>query len=433
MQTTTSKLDISKSSAKWQKMRLGDVIDINSRSIGANFRHKHITYIDISSVGTGELLEASSLDLSTAPGRAKRLVSDGDTILSTVRPNRRSFLFIKNPTENTVVSTGFAVLSPKSSIDSRFLYYLVTRQQFTDYLESNTSGSAYPVVSPETIADAKVVIPPLPEQHNIASILGCLDDKIGLNRQMNETLEGIAQALFKSWFVDFDPVRAKIEGQDIGLPKEIAELFPDSFEDSEMGEIPRGWGVGKFNDVAELIRDQLNPFNFPDELFAHFSLPAFDHGQWPRMEMGETIKSGKFVVPSDSILLSKLNPEVERVWLVDVQQKQRSICSTEFLVLKAKYPFNRAYLYCLARSAYLRQKLQSMVTGTSKSHQRAQPTAVLTIPILMPPQAILAMFAKQSESLLKRSLVCRDEVQTLSVLRDTLLPELLSGAIPVHP
>ena len=88
-----------------------------------------------------------------------------------------------------------------------------------------------------------VALPPLPEQRAIAHILGTLDDKIELNRRMNETLEAMARALFKSWFVDFDPVRAKAEGRDPGLPKHIADLFPDSFEDSELGEIPKGWEV----------------------------------------------------------------------------------------------------------------------------------------------------------------------------------------------
>ena len=89
----------------------------------------------------------------------------------------------------------------------------------------------------------KMSIPPLPEQRAIAHILGTLDDKIELNRRMNETLEAMAQALFKSWFVDFDPVRAKMEGRDIGLPKDIADLFPDRLVDSELGEIPEGWKV----------------------------------------------------------------------------------------------------------------------------------------------------------------------------------------------
>ena len=101
--------------------------------------------------------------------------------------------------------------------------------------------------------------PPLNEQRAIAHILGTLDDKIELNRRMNETLEAMARALFKSWFVDFDPVRAKAEGRDPGLPKPLADLFPDSFEDSELGEIPKGWEGGRLDDAAEINYGQKLP------------------------------------------------------------------------------------------------------------------------------------------------------------------------------
>ena len=96
-------------------------------------------------------------------------------------------------------------------------------------------------------------MPPLPEQRAIAHILGTLDDKIELNRRMNATLEAMARALFKSWFVDFDPVRAKAEGRDTGLPREIADLFPDGFEESAVGAVPRGWRVGALYECADCI------------------------------------------------------------------------------------------------------------------------------------------------------------------------------------
>ncbi len=165
-----------------------------------------------------------------------------------------------------------------------------------------------------------ISLPPITEQRAIAHILGTLDDKIELNRRMSETLEAMARALFKSWFVDFDPVRAKAAGRDPGLPKRLADLFPARLVDSELGEIPEGWQVVPVDHVAELLRDQENPQESPDVLFHHFSIPAFDDGPWPREELGETIKSLKFRVPPGVVLLSKLNPEIERVWLVDVRR-----------------------------------------------------------------------------------------------------------------
>ncbi|MDP1607229.1 MAG: restriction endonuclease subunit S [Rhodocyclaceae bacterium] len=133
--------------------------------------------------------------------------------------------------------------------NERFAYYLLKKFDFSGY----NSGSAQPSLNRNYIHPVPVDVPPLPEQRAIAHILGTLDDKIELNRRMNETLEAMARALFKSWFVDFDPVRAKRDGRDPGLPKPLADLFPDSFEDSELGEIPKGWGVQRFADTVDIV------------------------------------------------------------------------------------------------------------------------------------------------------------------------------------
>ena len=200
---------------KWSKQKLGDVCEINQSKRDNNWKHPIIEYIDISSVGVGHLIDKPNLiSVKEAPSRAQRLVQDGDTIVSTVRPNRRSMLYIKSPKQNTVVSTGFAVLHPKK-IDSRFLYYSVFDQEFTDYLAARADGSAYPAVSPEVISDAELDLPSLPEQRIIAGILGALDDKIELNRRINATLESMARAVFRQWFVVNEEV-GKWEQKKIG-------------------------------------------------------------------------------------------------------------------------------------------------------------------------------------------------------------------------
>ena len=171
---------------------------------------------------------------------------------------------------------------------------------------------AQPVTYLRTI---EIPLPPLSEQRAIAHILGTLDDKIELNRRMNEMLEAMARAMFKSWFVDFDPVRAKMDGRWRrgeslpGLPAEYYDLFPDRLVDSELAEIPEGWGVGSFNEVVIQLRDNENPATSSDAVFSHFSIPAHDEGQMPKRELGESIKSAKTRVPPNVVLLSKLNPE----------------------------------------------------------------------------------------------------------------------------
>ncbi len=307
--------------------------------------------------------------------------------------------------------------------DERFAYYFLKEFDFRRY----NSGSAQPSLNRNFVHPVQVLVPPLPEQRAIAHVLGSLDDKIELNQRMNNTLEGTARTLFKSWFVDFDPVRAQAEARTLGIPEDITSLFPDSFEDSELGAIPAGWKIGRFDDLVEHLREQENPLSSLETLFHHYSIPAFDSAQWPKAEFGATIKSIKWRVPPNVILLSKLNPEIERVWLVDVQPEERAICSTELLVLKPRAPFGRAYAYCLARSFTFRQQIESLVTGTSKSHQRAQADSVLQLPVVIPPTSILKKFEAYASPLLARTLSCRRQSRTLGAIREGLRPRLISG------
>ncbi|MCL6646360.1 MAG: restriction endonuclease subunit S, partial [Dehalococcoidia bacterium] len=238
-------------------------------------------------------------------------------------------------------------------------------------------------------------------------------------------------------FVDFEPVRAKIDGrwqrgQSLpGLPAHLYDLFPARLVDSELGEIPEGWEVGTFGDVAEQLRDNENPLSAPAARFLHFSIPAFDEGQCPKLERGDEIKSQKSRVPPGVVLLSKLNPDIERVWLVDVKRDDRAVCSTEFLVLRPRPPYGRSYLYCAARSHFFRQQIEALVTGTSKSHQRAQAGAILGLAAIKPPDALATAFEQAAAPLLDRTLECRRESRTLAALRDALLPKLISGELRV--
>ena len=291
------------------------------------------------------------------------------------------------------------------------------------------SGGTRNTLTKGMIESLEIPLPSLAEQRAIAHVLGTLDDKIELNRRMNETLEEMARALFKSWFVDFDPVRAKMEGRDTGLPPEIAALFPDRLVDSELGPIPERWEVKPLGEIVEQLRDSVNPLTSPVDVFSHFSIPAYDQGQTPSRELGGDIKSTKSLVPPRTVLLSKLNPEIERVWLVDVAPDERAICSTEFLVLRPRSPFQNSYIYCLVRSAPFRQQLESLVTGTSKSHQRAQADAIMKLQVVCPGSPIVHTFKSRAQGFLSYSLACRRESRTLAAQRDALLPKLVSGAV----
>jgi type I restriction enzyme S subunit len=314
--------------------------------------------------------------------------------------------------------------------DPRFIAYLLKTIDF----HSCSDKSSVPGVNRNDLHRLPVLLPPLPEQKRIAHILGTLDDKIELNRRMNATLEGMSRAIFKSWFVDFDPVRQKAAGkQPVGMDAQTAALFPDSFEDSEIGEVPKGWGVEEVRDFLSLTRESVDPGECPAETFDHYSIPAFDAGCWPSPDLGDAIKSQKLLVPPGCVLISKLNPRTPRVWIPQPISERRGIASTEFLVaLPAKTKgVGIAFLFCFALSDSFVDYLASHASGTSNSHQRVRPDDFLSYKVVLPPVDVLLAFDRVAGPLLRQSSNARSESKRLAALRDTLLPKLLSGEIRV--
>jgi type I restriction enzyme, S subunit len=311
----------------------------------------------------------------------------------------------------------------------KYVYYFFRSIAAT--LRDLDVGSANPTLNRNHVHPIETRWAPIDEQKAIAHILGTLDDKIELNRKTNETLEAMAKALFKSWFVDFDPVRAKAEGRPTGLPAEINDLFPDSFEDSELGEIPIGWSVGEIDQILNLQKDSLDPATAPDEVFDHYSIPAFDAGKYPAKELGSSIKSQKFLVADRDVLVSKLNPSTPRVWIPFASSGRRAICSTEFLVCRTSSIFGRAYAYCLASSDAIVEAMTGLAGGTSNSHQRIRPGDFLALPCCIGTEMVRSAFLNVVEPLLGKSLVLRAESRSLSIARDALLPKLISGQIRI--
>ena len=381
-------------------------------------------------------------------------VREGDLVF----PHRGSIgevAIVPGDRDRYMLSTSLMKFRPDpNKVSPLFLFYYFRsdtgRAEIMQYSSQvGTPGIGQPLTS---LRQFQVPIPPREEQERVADILSTLDDKIELNRRMNETLEEMARAVFKSWFVDFDPVRAKATlkshattfpqmGSDWSVERarayldrmdsNIATLFPDGFMDSALGPIPAGWEVGCFGDVVEQIRDKENPLASPDAIFHHFSIPAFDEYQWPKAERGETIKSHKSRVLPGVVLLSKLNPEIERVWLVDVGATDRAVCSTEFLVLRPRPSYGTSFVYCLGCSPAFQQELGSLVTGTSKSHQRVQADTVLALPVVLFPKSISEAFERKLSVVLQMTQANRRGSRALVTLRDTLLPKLVSGEMRV--
>lgn len=274
-----------------------------------------------------------------------------------------------------------------------------------------------------------ISLPPIPDQRAIATTLGALDDKIELNRKMNETLEAMARALFRDWFVDFGPTRAKMEGHPAYLSEDLWSLFPDSVD--EDGK-PEGWGRFKLEQIADYHTKTLTPAKMANMEVEHFSLPAFDKGRIPAIDHGATIKSNKTLVPPQSVLLSKLNPEIPRVWTPEAPRALQQVSSTEFLAFTAKEGAGRSLLYCLFSDRTFRDMLEGMVTGTSKSHQRISPPSLLGQEVIAGTPTVFGAFEMLAELLLERVRANRAESRTLAQTRDLLLPRLMSGEVMVR-
>ena len=322
------------------------------------------------------------------------------------------------------VSNNAMAILPSGDLDLRFIYYSLLNSPPLEFV----SGSAQPQITMGDLSKKAFLVPPLAEQRAIAATLGALDDKIELNRKMNATLEAMARALFRDWFVDFGPTRAKMEARAPTLSPDLWSLFPDRLDDEGK---PEGWEVFTLGQIAEHHTKSLTPAKMANGEVEHFSLPAFDKGQIPAIDHGATIKSNKTLVPPEAILLSKLNPEIPRIWMPETQGRLPQVTSTEFLAYTAKGGAGRSFLFCLFSDQGFREMLHGMVTGTSKSHQRISPPSLLGRDVVVGAKQMFGAFENLVAPLLERVRANRAESRTLAQTRDLLLPRLMSGELRV--
>ena len=315
--------------------------------------------------------------------------------------------------------------------DSGYLSYFFGLPSFKEHIRAIAVGATMPSLNTQILSDIAVPHPRgLNEQRAIAHILGTLDDKIELNRRMNETLEAMARALFKSWFVDFEPVRAKMAGRDTCLPSHLADLFPDRLVDSELGKIPEGWEVKALsmmidlNPTRSLKKGSLTPYldmaNMPTK------------GHVPDKVIERPFGSGMRFTNGDT-LIACITPCLEngKTAYVDfLQDGEVGWGSTEYIVMRPRPSIPNEFAYCLARSGSFREFAIQNMTGTS-GRQRVPARALSQFLFPSPPELITAWFGKVSQSLLARASEAVRESRTLASLRNALLPKLIAGELRV--
>ena len=297
-------------------------------------------------------------------------------------------------------------------------YFLISPSMQSLMLSWAHAGATRKALTKGMIESFSVPKPSIKIQQAIAHILGTLDDKIELNRQMNETLEGIARALFKSWFVDFDPVRAKAEGRDTGLPKHIADLFPDSFEESELGEIPAGWTAEPLPELIEVNPSRPLRRGVVAPYLDMKNMPICGHS--PATITQRPFTSGMRFTKGDT-LLARITPCLEngKTAYVDfLAEGQIGWGSTEYIVLCPKLPLPAQFAYCLARSTEFRNFAIQSMTGSS-GRQRVQASSLSHFLLAAPPAAIAKQFGNAVQPLFTRAKFATEQSDTLASLRDT--------------
>ena len=417
---------------KWQIRPFGNCAELVRETGLPPFSHD-VPYIGLEHIG-GNTLSLTNHGVGSDVTSTKTIFSRGDILFGKLRPYFRKV--IRAPFDG-ICSTDIWVVQATKGIDQRFLYYCMASQPFVDFVTSGSEGTRMPRAKWEYASQFKFALPSLPEQRAIAHILGTLDDKIELNRRMNETVETMTHTLFKSWFVDFDPVRAKMEGRDTGLPPDVAALFPDRLVYSELGEIPEEWIAENLGSYVEFQ----NGYAFKSVDWQNKGVPVVKIGSVKPGLVDLTAAS--CVSPETVVDLErfKLNPgdilvgmtgypgETGLVPIHDpppyLNQRVGRISAPQ------DSPENYAWIYAQVRSQSFKRHAEARAHGSAQANVSGR--ALLEYPVVSPGKELLKTYSDFATPLISRYLANDTVSRTLATLRDTLLSKLISGDLRVKP
>jgi type I restriction enzyme S subunit len=426
----------------WTKLQFGDLLVNGTRNGIYKTKDFHGTGVKI--VNMGELFAYPRLKnvemrrvTLTERELSNFLLEPGDLLFarrSLVAEGAGKCAIVMEVGEHTTFESSIIRARPNpNKSDSLFLFYFFNSPHGKYLLDTIRRQVAVSGITGTDLVRLNIPVPPLDEQRAIAHVLGTLDDKIELNRHMNETLEAIARAIFKSWFIDFDPVRAKAEGkQPFGMDEETAALFPSEFEDSELGEIPKGWAIKTIGEMCDVVGGSTPSTKEPsywgnDHFFvtpkdmSSLKSPFILSSERQITNEGlKRISSG--LLPVGTVLLSSRAPiGYLAIAEVPVSVNQGIIA----MIPNGKLPSSYLLFWTEASmDAILCNANGSTFQEISKSNFRP-------ISMVVPPKEIVSRFNAFVEPLLVRVVNNMKESLTLAALRDTLLPKLLSGEIRV--
>jgi type I restriction enzyme S subunit len=399
---------------------------VESVSITHKFNKPSLLFLNTSDIDSGKIINKKYLPISELKGQAKKTIKKDDILFSEIRPKNRRFAYVDvDDTEDYVVSTKLMVLRKiNPEVDNKYFYYFLTSNSMLNILQNRAENRicSFPQITFDLLSDYKIRVPEIKEQQRIAGVLSALDSKIDLNNRVNAKLEAIAKTLYDYWFVQFD------------FPDKIGKPYKSSggrmvWNEELKRDVPESWNVKSLADITDVSNDQLNPNDTPIKKFKHYSIPAFDESGTYKIESGDEIKSNKFIVKNTDVLVSKLNPWFSRV--VYSADENDTICSTEFVVWRAKNISIKNYLYMIAKDASFRSYCTQSATGTSNSHKRVNPTVMMNYRVVYDNE-IAEQFGAILGATIKTYAKNHIENKTLTELRDWLLPMLMNGQVKVN-
>ena len=424
---------------EWQTRTFGDCAELVRESVSLP-DVEDVPYVGLEHIGKDTLLLLAHGEASSVTSTKNRF-QRGDILFGKLRPYFRKV--VRAPFDG-ICSTDIWVVRAKEGVDLGFLYYCMASWPFVDFATAGAQGTRMPRAKWEHVSRYEIVLPSLPEQRAIAHILGTLDDKIELNRHINETLEEMARALFKSWFVDFDPVRAKMDGrwrrgQSLpGMPAELYDLFPDGMVDSELGEIPAGWEVVSLPEFKDFKEG-----------------PGIRHWQYTNSLEGTRFINIRCIQSGDLHLDTANRIKTEeadgkyshfhlREW--DIVVSTSGTLGRTAIVRKAHLPLvlntsvirfrpikgisSFSYLYGYLNSSLFLDEMRILASGSVQKN--FGPTHLKQMRVLCPPLKVIERHEEVASPLYRQIISRRTSSDNLSCLRDYLLPKLISGELRVR-
>lgn len=386
----------------WSQMRASDFIEFNPRLSIKKGAVATKVAMDKLKPFTKKIPETEKAEFG---GGSK--FCNGDTIMARITPclenGKTAFVDILDDNEIAFGSTEFIVMRARDGVsDPQFVYYLATSPMFRSIaIKSMVGSSGRQRVQQSVLNELNLNVPFLEEQKRIGSFLALLDEKIAINNQINDNLQQQAQAIYH-------------------------ERYECIFSDA----LPSGWRIVTLGEVATISNKTFNPLKEPETTLEHYSIPAFDEARFPVFEPSTSIKSNKFIIDASCFMISKLNPTTKRVWK-PYCLTENAVCSTEFIVYKAKDEAITDFLYSVIDSSSFSGFMCSHVTGSTGSRQRTTPSDTLSYKLNLPSEDELVEFQSLVSPMYAQMRINAIENDKLKRLRDSLLPRLMSGEIDV--